>query len=530
MRRGLAALALVLASPCPAQRAAPATSSAAASPADLYGPLFAAVQMRRLFPDGKTFADAVPRRAPAAILADYRRGDRRGDWRDDAKLRAFVLANFALPADAATPASATGPRLPLARHIAELWPRLTRPALAPPPGASALALPRAYVVPGGRFRELYYWDSYFTMMGLVADGRRDLLESTLDDFVSLVERYGHVPNGARTYYLSRSQPPFLYLMADLSDRRDPAVQARRLRALIREHAFWIAERSVTMPDGSVLQRYGDARRTPRDESYREDVETARDAPDKPRLWNDLRAGAESGWDYSSRWLADGRTLATIETGNVVPVDLNALLWGLERAIARRAGAAGDAAAARRFAAAADARARSVERWLWSDAEGRYGDWDLARRRVRSGITAAAAYPAFVGLGAPGRWRRNADAMGTALMAPGGLRTTNVATGQQWDRPNGWAPLQWVGIVSLTRAGRPDLARAVATRFLATAEREYRRSGKLLEKYDVEESRPGGGGEYPTQDGFGWTNGVLRAIQVHYGPGGTSPPEPSVGPQ
>lgn len=302
-----------------------APAAMVATPADRFGPLFEAVQMRRIFPDGKTFVDAVPKRADAAILADFRA--RRPA--DDTELRAFVLANFDVPGLEAVPQSVTGPRLPIARHIAGLWPHLTRDPVTPPAGSSALAVADRYVVPGGRFRELYYWDSYFTMLGLVADRRQDLVESMVDDFTDLVERYGHVPNGTRSYYLSRSQPPFLYLMMGLSQTRDPAVLGRRLAALKREHAYFTSpERSVTLPDGAVLQHYWDARTTPRDESWREDVETARTSG-RPaaQVYRDLRAGAESGWDYSSRWLADGRTLATIDTTNVLPADLNSLLWG-----------------------------------------------------------------------------------------------------------------------------------------------------------------------------------------------------------
>lgn len=514
MIRAGAALLLALAV------SAASREAGSASPAERLGPLFEAVQQRRLFPDGKTFADAVAKRPDAAILADYRRLRPA----DDAALRRFVLANFDMPGEARAPASPTGPRLPLDRHIASLWPVLTRPPQSARAGSSALALPRPYVVPGGRFRELYYWDSYFTMLGLAADGRHDLVESMIDDFVSLVERYGHVPNGTRTYYLSRSQPPFLYLMVDLSRSRDPAVLARRLRALRAEHDFWVRERSVTMPDGAVLQRYGDGKRTPRDESWREDVETARGAADRGQVWNDLRAGAESGWDFSSRWLGDGRTLATIRTTRIVPVDLNSLLWGLERAIARRAE---DAATRDRFRALAAARAGAIDRWLWSEGEGRYGDHDLDAKAIRPGLTAAALYPLYVGMAPSERAKRTATAAEAALLAPGGLRTTTVRTGQQWDRPNGWAPLQWIAVEAFAKAGREDLSRLVASRFLATAEREYRRSGRLLEKYDVEADRPGGGGEYPTQDGFGWTNGTVRAVQLRYGPDARAPGPASI---
>jgi alpha,alpha-trehalase len=499
---------------CASVPATPPVTPAAqvATPADTYDALFAAVQERRIFPDGKTFVDATPTRPVAAIMRDYAAGD---FARDDA-LRAFVLANFDVPGGGAAP-PADAARPPLAEHIRALWPQLTRPPVKPAPGSTALALPRPFVVPGGRFREIYYWDSYFTMLGLRADGQDALIEGMIDDFVSLVERYGHVPNGARTYYLSRSQPPFLYLMMGLSRATDPAVKARRLAALRREHAYWTTpERSIIFPDGAELQHYWDARQTPRDESYREDVETAKaSGRPLPEVYRHLRAGAESGWDYSSRWLADGRTLATIDTTNIVPIDLNSLLWGLERAIADGCRTGGDTACADRFAALAATRGRAIENWLWDDAGARYGDWDMKRRRVRPGVTAATAYPLFVGLARPDRAARTATTIARDLLAPNGLRTTTVDTGQQWDKPNGWAPLQWVAADGLRRYGRDDVARQIALRFVATADREYRASGKLLEKYDVERSRAGGGGEYPTQDGFGWTNGVIRAFQERY---------------
>jgi alpha,alpha-trehalase len=484
------------------------------TPADLYGDLFVAIQTRRIFPDGKTFVDAVPKRAPAEIMRDWRAAGAL----DDAGLRAFVLANFDVPGLNPVPVpEAGGKRVAMAEHIRRLWPVLTRPPLVPPAGSSALALPRPYVVPGGRFRELYYWDSYFTMLGLKADGQGALVDSMIDDFVALVERYGHVPNGTRSYYLSRSQPPFLYAMMALSPVSDAGVKARRLAALKREWAYWTTpERTTTMPDGTTLQHYWDARATPRDESYREDVETAR-ASGQPvaEVYRDLRAGAESGWDYSSRWLADGQALASIDTTAIVPVDLNSLLFGLEQAIATGCADAGDTDCASTFTDRAATRRNAVERWLWDEAGGRYGDYDPARKAVRSGVTAATLYPLFTGLASKDHGKRTAEATERLLLAPNGLRTTTVATGQQWDKPNGWAPLQWIAVEGLTRYDRGDLAAAVALRFVGTVEREYRASGKLLEKYDVEQSRAGGGGEYPTQDGFGWTNGVVRALQGRY---------------
>ncbi|WP_395443199.1 trehalase family glycosidase [Caulobacter sp. UC70_42] len=158
------------------------------TPADTYQEFFHQVQTRRIFPDGKTFVDAVPRRAPAKILADYRAHSRLSD----AELKRFVAANFVVP-QAGTAPKPSAARPPLKDHIAALWPHLTRPPVKPVAGGSALAMDKPFVVPGGRFREIYYWDSYFTMLGLKADGRDDLVESMIDDFGGLITAYGHIP-------------------------------------------------------------------------------------------------------------------------------------------------------------------------------------------------------------------------------------------------------------------------------------------------------------------------------------------------
>lgn len=484
------------------------------SPAQRFGALFQAVQMRQLFPDSKTFADAEPLQDDARIMADYRRCD----CRDDAALSAFVLAHFALPVAPAAPPPSR--KMGLTAHIDALWPQLTRTLPNVPPGSSALSLPRRFVVPGGRFREMYYWDSWFTMLGLQASGRQDLVEDMVVDFGSLLDRYGRIPNGTRTYYLSRSQPPFFYLIAGLS--RNSAGLAQRTAWMRTEHDFWMAgadqvrpgaehARVVRLPDGSLLNRYWDDRDDPRDESYREDATLVAATPGRnaKAMYRDLRAGAESGWDFSSRWLSDGKTLATIRTTRIVPVDLNSLLYGLERAVAANCTTLRDRACATRYTAAANARARAIALHLWNGG-GYYADYDLDTRRVAEIRTAAMAFPLFVGLASPDRARATARAL-APLVGEGGLGTTAFRTGQQWDDPNGWAPLQWIAVAGLRRYRQGALANQIATRWIATVSREYTASGKLLEKYNVIERLPGGGGEYPLQDGFGWTNGVTRAL-------------------
>ncbi|MDP1028316.1 alpha,alpha-trehalase TreF [Sphingomonas sp. KR1UV-12] len=497
----LAALMLIAATPYPP------------SPQQRFGDLFHAVQMRSVFPDGKTFVDAVPKAPDAEIMAAWKRC---GCGEDTAALRRFVLAHFTVP-ESASPRQQ--PRRALVEHIDQLWPHLTRTTTRVPAGSSALTLPRPYVVPGGRFREMYYWDSWFSMLGLPIAGRQDLVENMVVDFGSLIDRYGHIPNGTRTYYLSRSQPPFFYLMAGMS--RDAKTLATRTRQMRAEHDFWMAgadalkpgaqhRRVVRLADGSLLNRYWDDRDDPRDESYREDVMLADATPDRDRhqLFRDLRAAAESGWDFSSRWFADGRTLATIRTTRLVPVDLNSLMVGMERAIAGNCRTLGDRACAADYTARAEARITAMRRHLWN---GRFfADFDLDTGKANDRPTAAMAFALFSRVATPDQARATAAAL-EPLIGEGGLSATRVHSGQQWDEPNGWAPLQWVAIQGLRGYGEMALASRIRTGWLGSVTREYNASGKLLEKYDVIERRPGGGGEYPNQDGFGWTNGVTRML-------------------
>jgi alpha,alpha-trehalase len=496
------------------------------TPSQLYGQLFEAVQMQRVFPDGKTFVDAVPRDPPAIVMQRYR--DERG--RSGFDLATFVRRNFTVQHPEESVYRST-PGEDVCTHIDNLWhvlerrPDDTRRAA----NSSLLPLPRPYVVPGGRFDEIYYWDSYFTMLGLDESGRDDLALSMVNNFASLIDRYGHIPNGNRTYYLSRSQPPFFASMVELiaaGSRVPAAVYVTFLPALSKEYAFWMEgaemlapgeahRRVVRLKDGTLLNRYWDDRDSPREESYREDVATAR-ASGRPaaEVYRDLRAGAESGWDFSSRWLADGKTLATIRTTALLPVDLNALLFHLETTLARAHALSHNAEKAAEFSRRAALRKAAVLRYLWDPGSGVYTDYLWREGRPSGTVTAATLYPLFFGLATKFHAESVARVVQVQLLKPGGLVTTTIESGQQWDAPNAWAPLQWVAVRGLADYGESDLARTIASRWMNNVVSAYRDTGKLMEKYNVvDPSLAGGGGEYPGQDGFGWTNGVLRKMSV-----------------
>ena len=497
-------------------------TGAGAPPQVLFKDLFIAVQSARIYPDGKAFPDAVPNASPEDILRQYH--VERPD--SPAALKHFVDAHFAVPLEL-TAAPAPADRESIVAHIDGLWNPLTRSSTSAPPYTSLLRLPEPYVVPGGRFREMYYWDSYFTMLGLAESGRRDLVSGMVRDFAYLIDTFGHVPNGARTYYLSRSQPPFFFAMVGLLSQDDQASAfADFLPQLRREYSFWMdgapglrpgttRRRVVAMPNGAVLNRFWDDEDTARDESYREDTELARTTRrPAPQLFRDIRAAAESGWDFSSRWFADGRTLATLDTTEIVPVDLNSLLFGLENAI--RVGCERRReTCARTFERRAAARSNAMRRYLWDSSKGAYLDYRWTTRARMPRVSAATLYPLFVSLASEAEAAAVASVAARELLEAGGIVSTTVDTGQQWDSPNGWAPLQWIAISGLRGYGHTLLAKRIACRWMTAVNDVYRQSGKLVEKYNVVGPGRGGGGEYPLQDGFGWTNGVMRKLIALY---------------
>ncbi|SDR58709.1 alpha,alpha-trehalase TreA [Paraburkholderia tuberum] len=495
------------------------------APDILYGDLFVAVQTAQIFADQKTFVDATPNGNPAAIVQLYETQKNQPGF----SLQKFVSQYFTPPPDQSiTPP----PNQSLREHIDWLWDGLTRTTTSAPDYSSLIPLPKPYVVPGGRFREGYYWDTYFTMLGLQESGREDLVDDMLDNFAYMIDTFGHIPNGNRTYYLSRSQPPFYSYMVELAAQKEGnKVYQKYLPVLRKEYAYWMQGSSSTPPggathnvvvlnDGTVLNRYWDDLDTPRDESYLEDVQTAQ-ASARPanQVYRDLRATAESGWDFSSRWFGDNQTLATVRTTSIIPVDLNSLLFHLETTIARGCSETRDFRCVAQFIGYAARRAQGINRYLWNS-NGYYGDYDWQLGKSRDNQTPAMLYPLMAGVAWPDRAWKTAQTVQNVLLKQGGLTTSTYNTTQQWDAPNGWAPLHWIAIQGLKRYGRADLAQPIGTRFLADVENVYNTQHKLVEKYVVEGAGEGGGGggEYPLQDGFGWTNGVTLMLLDLYGNG------------
>ncbi len=482
-------------------------------------PLYEDVQSAGIFSDSKYFVDALPKQSVSTILENYS-----VQKEEDAfSLLDFVQAHFILPVSHQEAYSSADKSIDV--HLSELWDVLQR---NPDTTAGTLIpLPYPYIVPGGRFREIYYWDSYFTMLGLQVSGRIDLIENMIKNFAHLIHTIGHIPNGNRTYYISRSQPPFFALMVSLlASIKGEQVYLEYLSALEKEYSFWMKgseqlsesnpsiHRVVRMSDGSILNRYWDDNPSPRPEAYIEDIHIAAKSKLEPSIvYRHIRAAAESGWDFSSRWFEIPDQMHTIQTTDIIPVDLNCLLLHLESVLHIGFQLQGDHSAAQRISKAMNKRIDAIQHFCWNQEERFYFDHHFFQEKNTSRITLAACFPLFIGIANEQQASAVADKIKSHLLGDGGVLTTHVETGQQWDAPNGWAPLQWITYKGLMNYQQDVLAEEIRQRWLKLNEKTYHETGKMMEKYNVANIHlKAGGGEYPNQDGFGWTNGVYLALK------------------
>lgn len=494
------------------------------SPEEVYGDLFNAVQSQRLYGDGKTFVDLVPRKRSREIMREYYLAKQDPNF----SLGDFISRHFYEFAPHKEQVYIMSPDRSPRQHVSELWTQLERRNRIA--RGSLIALPYKYVVPGGRFSEMFYWDTYFIMLGLAADERWDLIHSMMKNYVYMLRKFGFIPTANRTYFLSRSQPPFFSHMVRLlaEHRGMRRTSFEYVPHLLTEYRFWMRGRTqlnshveqrayrrvVQMPNGATLNRYFDNKVTPRPESQYEDLETANsiDSTHKDKIYLDLRAGAESGWDFSSRWFRDPDDIRTIHTTDIIPVDLNCLMYDLEVLIAETYRLMKQPLLMRKFKRLASQRADAIRRYCWNADEQFFFDYDFRTDEQTMRPNLAAVFTLASGIATPEQAAGVAQKIEKDFLVAGGLLTTLVSNGQQWDAPNGWAPLHWMAIKGLRRYGYDELANTITQRWMQSTEMVFSTRHKMIEKYDVEhEARLGGGGEYPLQDGFGWTNGVYAAL-------------------
>jgi len=398
---------------------------------------------------------------------------------------------------------------------------------------SSIPLPNPFIVPGGRFREPYYWDTWWIVKGLLVSNMSQTVRGMLDNFAYLVRTYGFVPNGARVYYAGRSQPPVFTLMVAsyVEATEDTQRLDEYLPLLDREHRFW--ETFGVSPVDTALSAYQAQTEFPRPESYREDVATWQSSR-RPAvtMYSNLAAGAETGWDYSSRWFSDGWNITSIDVLSITPVDLNVFLLLVEEKLHmwyERNPAT--AAMAQKYSTRIKLRADAMLSQLVVPTRGVFRD------KWANGSHTTNWYPAYLlPLLSPTLRSRLTATQAAAMLkeAPllaGGIPTSLLRSGQQWDYPNAWPPLQLLTIECIEAAiAEYNLSsefsafgRNLTQWWVNSNYCGYKNSSLMFEKYKADAPGvPGHGGEYVVQSGFGWTNGVILILLQKYGSWLTAP--------
>ena len=297
--------------------------------------------------------------------------------------------------------------------------------------------------------------------------------------------------------------------------------------LQKEYDFWMANQehlsesnpisshTVLIKGKYVMNRYNDKLNSPRSEMYVDDVHLAGYSErNQDSLFSHLRAACESGWDFSSRWCSDPMDLKTIHTGDIVPVDLNCLIYRMESTLSHCYDLAGDDMRANKYLKLSERRQKVIEKLFWDKEEEFYFDFDISKNSITNVASLAGIFPLFFEISDVERAENCLSYLEKHFLKKGGLVTTNINSGQQWDAPNGWAPLQWVGFIAAINYQNKVLADCISHRWTQLNDKVFKKTGKMMEKYNVEDPMlESGGGEYPVQDGFGWSNGVYLAMKA-----------------
>ncbi|XP_013595233.1 PREDICTED: trehalase-like isoform X1 [Brassica oleracea var. oleracea] len=443
-----------------------------------------------------------------------------------------------------------------AREVHGLWKtlcyRVSDSVRESPDRHTLLPLPEPVIIPGSRFKEVYYWDSYWVIKGLMTSKMFTTAKGIVTNLMSLVETYGYALNGARAYYTNRSQPPLLSSMVYeiYNATQDEELVRKAIPVLLKEYEFWNSgKHKVVIRNASgndhMLSRYYAMWNMPRPESYVFDQESASafsNTVEKQRFLRDIATAAETGCDFSTRWMRDPPNFATMATTSVVPVDLNVFLLKMELDIAFMMDICGDKNGSERFVKASEAREKAFETVFWNEKAGQWLDYWLSSdgdepetwkaENQNTNVFASNFAPIWISSFNSGTFYlcNNVDEnlvkkvvkalKNSGLIAPAGILTSLKNSGQQWDYPNGWAPQQEIIVTGLARSGvkeAKEIAEEIARRWIRSSYSVYNTSGSIHEKLNVAEfGEYGGGGEYKPQTGFGWSNGVILAFLEEFG--------------
>ncbi|XP_050422489.1 trehalase-like [Adelges cooleyi] len=532
-------------------------------PSEIYckGELLDDIQMQQMYPDSKTFVDKKLLRSEAVILDTYRKLKQRNGGRVPPRpvLAKFVEDNFGddplvewVPPDFVDSPSIINYvqdqnyKLWILQ-LNQIWKRLARrvdeDVKNNPDRHSSIYLPNGFFIAGGRFTEMYYWDSYWIIRGVILCDMKESARGIIQNFLYLVHKYGYVPNGSRIYYLMRSQPPLLIQMAAsyYTYTEDLDFIEKNIQYLESEFNFWLTNRTVKVErNGNVylMGQYNTHTKEPRPESYFQDKTLAMHLPneeDKNELYSRLKAAAESGWDFSTKHYNNfGQNtgdLANTDPQNFIYVELNAILQANAVVLAHMFKLLGNIEKYKYYNDIGNRFQIGINALLWNEEEGIWLDYDLTTKSSRKYFYTSNFAPLWTGsyerkLRAYYGKRAldyllvngviNQDGTPRLICVP----TSNVNSSQQWDYPNCWPPLQAMVIQGLDRTKyKPaqTVALNLAKSWINTNYVGYANSGTMFEKYSaLEVGTTGGGGEYTPQTGFGWTNGIVFELFRRWG--------------
>ncbi|CRL08140.1 CLUMA_CG020990, isoform A [Clunio marinus] len=526
-------------------------------PSEIYchGRLLETVQMARIFNDSKTFVDMKLKESPSLTLKKFDEFMAKFIDRvpDQNEIQLWVKENFE-PAgsefeDWVPEDYSKSPEIlnkindkslrSFAEDLNKIWLDLGRKMKKEVADNQALYsiiyVQNPVIVPGGRFREFYYWDSYWIIRGLLLSEMVNTAQGMIRNFLSIIERFGFIPNGGRIYYSMRSQPPLLAPMIKtyFDHTKDYQLAIASVDILAREFEYWMQNHTVLVK-GHRMAKYGDKSSGPRPESFREDIETGKDFPndtEREAHYSELKAAAESGMDFSSRWFIDKNgtnngDLRDLKTRSIIPVELNAILFWNAKIISEFYGYANLSDKQEEYYQMSEKFYKAVEEVLWNEEAGVWLDYDLINEKSRNYFVATNLSPLWMRCYNPSKRQYISDRVVNYINEnnldsfPGGVPTTMNNSGEQWDKPNVWAPFQHmliVGLDNLEDDRTKKIAQEWAQRWVLSNYIAYKDTGAMYEKYLANElGGHGGGGEYEVQKGFGWTNGVLFDLFDRYG--------------
>lgn len=515
------------------------------------------VQMARLYPDSKTFVDFQMRKDENATLSAFQELlDRTNHNPTKEDLQEFVVDFFDETSELEEWKPDDHKENPpflakirdqgfreFAKALNDIWPTLARrvkpSVLEKPEQSSLVPMTHGFIVPGGRFKEIYYWDAYWIIEGLLITDMTETAKGMIENLIELLYKFGHIPNGSRWYYQERSQPPLLAAMIKLYYEKTKDIEFIRkyISALEKELEYWLDTHLIAFnKDDRVytLLRYYIPSAGPRPESYYEDYELAQKLDkntDPNDIYADLKSAAESGWDFSTRWFIsesgdNSGNLTNLNTKNVIPVDLNAIFAGALQITANFQAILKNPRRAAHWGYMAEQWRSSIEQALWDEEDGVWHDYDILNNKPRRYFYTSNLAPLWMNaVEKPFLAKHGARVLeylheSQALEYPGGVPVSLVNSGEQWDFPNAWPPEVSIVVTAIQNIGSEEsskLAKELAQVWVRACKSGFTEKKQMFEKYDaLNAGKYGGGGEYTVQDGFGWSNGVVLEFLDRYG--------------